>query len=116
MTQELYRFIHVLGLATLFLGFGGIFAHRGEGKPPRLYVALHAIGLVVILVAGFGNVAKQQIEITSAGWLLVKIVLWLLLGALPVLVRKGYVPRPLGWLVALIVAAGAIYLGIKKPF
>ena len=114
-TSELYKFIHLLGLCALFLGLGGILMQTGEGKPPKLFLALHAGGLVAMLVAGFGRAARLGFHLNS-GWIMLKIVCWLVLGAMPVLVRKGYVPKPMAWLVALLVAAAAIYLAIEKPW
>lgn len=115
MDANTYLLLHLVGLAMVFLGLGGMFAHGGEGKPPRLYVVLHAVGLLVMLVAGFGRAQKMNFPLTS-GWILGKAVLWLFLGALPVLVRKGLLPRALGWIVALAVVAAAAYLALWKPW
>lgn len=112
---NVYKLIHIVGLAMLFLGLGGIFSHAGEGKGPKLYTVLYAVGLLAMLVAGFGRAARMGFSLTS-GWILAKIGLWLFLGAMPVLVRRGLVPKPLAWIVALAVAAAAIYLAIEKPF
>jgi hypothetical protein len=116
MDPNVYKIIHIVGLAMLFFAFGGIFAPRSEGeKAPRIYKMLHGIGLLAMVVAGFGRASKIGISM-SAGWIWVKIALWLLLGALPTLVNKGVVPRPLAWVVGLAVVALGAWLAIQKPF
>ena len=50
------------------------------------------------------------------GWLYAKFVLWLLVGALPVFIKKGIVPRTAGWVVVVLLAGGAAWLALAKPF
>ncbi|GAB4147424.1 MAG: hypothetical protein Fur0037_15620 [Planctomycetota bacterium] len=111
----IYKLIHIGGAVTLFFGLGGIFVHAGEGKPPKLSMALHALGLLALLVAGFGRASRLGFPLTD-GWILAKAGIWIVLGAMPVFVRKGIVPRPIAWLVVLGLAFCAIYLAIEKPF
>jgi len=59
-------------------------------------------------------VAKMQIPYTSK-WLIVKMVLWLVLGFLPVLAKKGVSPKSVVAIAAL-VGATLAYLGYMKPF
>lgn len=100
----------------LFLGLGGMLLARREpdSKPARLPGILHGVGLVLMLVAGFG--LQARLELGFPPWLICKVGVWLLIGALPVLVRRGVVPRGLGWLLALALGILAIWLGKTKPF
>ena len=75
---------------------------------------LHGIGLLVILVAGFGMIAKLHYGFPL--WVILKLVIWLVLGALPVLVKKKVLPCAAVWVVALLLGCVAAYLGIYKPF
>ncbi len=116
MTPETYRLLHIVGVLLLFLGLGGSLAVAGQGggKAPRLFLVLHGAGLLLMLVAGIGFVHKKPLAWDN--WLFAKIACWVLLAAVPVLVRRGVLPR----LLAIVVVAGlgttAAWLAQAKPF
>lgn len=113
MSPEIYRVLHVVGVLMLFVGLGGMFASEA-GKAPKLFAMLHGIGLLVMLVAGIGFAHKSGYGWPN--WLLAKIACWLLVGAMPVLVKRGIVPRVAGVLLALAIGATAVWLAQAKPF
>jgi|SRR5688572_3574274 hypothetical protein len=112
MSVEIYRVLHVLGVLMLFLGLGGIFAQE-PGKAAKAFLALHGLGLLVMLVAGIGSAHKGGLG--WPGWMFAKMACWVVIAALPVLVRRGVVPRALGILLALALGAAAIWLAQAKP-
>lgn len=115
MTPETYRLLHIVGVMLLLLGLGGVLAHAGgDGKAPRLFLVMHGIGLLVMLVAGVGFVHKKPLNWDN--WLFAKIACWVLLAALPVLVRRGIVPRFLAVVLVLGLGATAAWLAQAKPF
>ncbi|MBL9077645.1 MAG: hypothetical protein JNL08_09085 [Planctomycetes bacterium] len=115
MTPETYRLLHVVGALLLFLGLGGVLAHAGGGgKPPGLFLGLHGLGLLVLLVCGVGVMHKAGYPWQP--WVFAKIACWVLLAALPTLVRRGVLPRALGLLLVLGLGAAAAWLGLSKPF
>lgn len=116
MPVEFYKLLHVSGMFLLFCGLGSMLLGKsGEGaKPPKLGTILHGLGLLAILVAGFGLMARLGFGWQL--WLILKIVVWVLLGAMPILVRKKIVPPALGWIVALALGVGAAYCAFYKPF
>lgn len=118
MTLETYRILHILGIAMLLLGTGGMLFAPKDAPKQKLPAMLHNIGLLVIAVAGFGLMAKLGISAPHnwSIWLVLKLVVWLLAGLMPTLVRAGTVPRPFGWIVALLLVGTAAWLGITKPF
>ncbi len=65
MSYEFYQTLHVLGLFLLFssLGAAALHAMNGgtkESNPSRKWVAItHGVGLLFVLVAGFGLLAKS---------------------------------------------------------
>jgi hypothetical protein len=113
MSPEIYKLLHVVGALMLFIGLGGLLASEA-GKAPRVFAVLHGVGLLVMLVAGIGFVHKKPL--TWDNWLFAKIACWVLMGALPVLVKKGIVPRIGGVLLALAIGATAAWLAQAKPF
>lgn len=114
MSPELYRVLHVVGVLMLFLGLGGMFASEA-GKGSKLFSMLHGIGLLLMLVAGIGFAHKSEPPLGWPNWLLAKIACWIVVGALPVLVKRGVMPRLAGILLVLAVGAVAIWLAQTKP-
>lgn len=110
-----YKFLHLVGLIVFLLGLGGAIAATKETFKP--YAILHGIGLVVMLLGGFGMQAKYGYDILSAG-LLTKLVIWLVLGGLLVVVKRGILPKAAIWASVIVLAGAAAYLGLTKvlPF
>lgn len=114
MTPEIYRLLHVVGALLLFLGLGGQLTHEA-GKAPKLAGALHGLGLLVLVVAGVGVMHKSEPKLEWQPWVFAKIGGWVLLGAMPVLVKRGLLPRALALLLVLGIGAGAAWLGLSNP-
>ncbi len=57
MNYETYRLIHFAGLFTLFFAFGSLFAGKASTKGAAIG---HGIGLLLILLGGFGMQAKRK--------------------------------------------------------
>lgn len=118
MDIQTYRVLHILGLVLLMLGLGAVLgAGRDAARPRRLGLALHGLGLLVMLVAGFGLMARR-------GWsgpgewpleIILKMVIWGAIAVLPILVRKGVVPTIMGWLLAAALATTAAWLALTMP-
>ena len=51
MSYDFYKILHMVGIAALSLGLGGMFANSGNRKP---FAILQGIGLLLMLVSGFG--------------------------------------------------------------
>lgn len=114
-----YDALHVIGALLTFTGLGGLAALALSGsydnKAARVpFVMCHGIGLLILLVAGFGALAKLGVGFPP--WVIVKLVLWLFLGAsMTLFKRKAALAKTL---VLVVIAAGvaAAYLGNFKPF
>jgi hypothetical protein len=114
MTPEIYRLLHVVGALLLFLGLGGVLSHE-PGKAPKLSSALHGLGLLLLVVAGVGVMHKSTPKLDWQPWVFAKIGGWVLLGAMPVLVKRGMLPRAFALLLVLAIGAGAAWLGLADP-
>jgi hypothetical protein len=88
MPYEFYVVVHVLGLALALVALGGLAVHSMNGgdretnQNRRLVAITHGIGMLMILVGGFGLLAR--IGAAQSGlppWVYVKLALWLCLGA-----------------------------------
>ncbi len=116
---DLYWLLHILGLLLAFLALGGLAAHviNGGGREHRFRAGLaatHGVGLLLTLVGGFGMQARGGFA--WAGWLYVKIAVWVAFGVLyAVLLRKPGSARALWWALP-VLALVALYMVRAKPF
>ena len=109
MDPNFYQVLHIVGISMVFLGYGALIARSiaaPENVPVRKLGSITSgIGLLFILVAGFGLVAKLGYNYTET-WILVKFAIWLLLGGLIVLINRKPQLAMLLW--CLLIALGAI--------
>jgi len=110
MSYLTYKIIHLTGIAALFLGMGGLLA---GGNHRKVFAILQGIGLLCMLVSGFGLLARLQIGFPH--FAILKTTLWLLMGALPVLFRRLKVPTLIAILIALGMVSLMAWIGINKP-
>jgi hypothetical protein len=118
MSYEFYKIVHVIGAIILFLGLGAGISRRylaGEATSLQKYGSIsHGIGLLLLFVAGFGLLAKLKVGFPV--WVFLKIVIWLLLGAIIVLFRKSAIATLALWLTIIVLGSLSVYLAIVKPF
>lgn len=125
-----YKLVHLVGIVIVMSALGGatllamVGAYEsplaGGRSPRRLLASLHGLGAFLILLGGFGMLARLGIVQggmrSFPGWLLVKIVVWAVISAaLFVPRRRPTLARAV--LYALPLLGGlAAYMAIYKPF
>ena len=62
-----YKVVHIFGVLLLFVALG---AALGDGSRRRLASMTHGIGLLIVLIAGFGALARLGIH-SPGSWPLV---------------------------------------------
>jgi hypothetical protein len=105
-----YRIIHLIGLAALAIGAGGMMASN-ENK--RTFASVQGLGLLLILVSGFGILAKLHLGFPH--FAIVKLVLWIVIGMLPMVFRRTKTPLIAALLIILVLIGAAAWLGVMKP-
>lgn len=113
MTYEFYKVLHLAGLIGLFASVGAIALVSPEKRKP--FMIVHGVSLTVMLVAGFGLLARLELVRELPLWANLKLGIWILLGGLPVLFKKK--PRlamPL-FFVAIALGAAAAWIAVNKP-
>ncbi|TGN19811.1 hypothetical protein [Leptospira idonii] len=123
MSYQIYKLMHMLGIFLLFLSLGGValFTINGGTKSTNKWKSIaaitHGLALVLLLVAGFGMMARLGIPHGSwPGWVYAKIVVWLTFGGLlAVVYRKPAIAKVL-WVGFPLLGVCAAYLAIYKPF
>ncbi|MEE2886727.1 MAG: hypothetical protein VX951_04790 [Planctomycetota bacterium] len=117
MSVEIYRVIHLAGLILVAVGLGGVLLRNSsDSRPNKLASISHGVGLLAMLVAGFGLLSKRGYDFPWPTFIFIKIGIWLLLGATPALVKRGVISAGLGWLITVGVGVWAAYLGVIKQF
>lgn len=119
---EAYKIVHILGLVTIWAALGGATLHAMNGgtrenNPSRKIVAAtHGIGLFLMLLGGFGMLARLGLVSGFPGWVIAKLVLWGLVGALlAVPLRAPALAKPLWFAMPVLAALGAGF-ALYKPF
>lgn len=120
MPYTVYKLIHIIGILFLFTTAGGVALYAANGgkkdeNVARTWVAvIHGLTLVVILISGFGLVAK--IGTGFQMWVWAKFALWFVIGSCALLpLRRTEFGYRLFFLIPLLGALAA-FLAIFKPF
>ena len=113
MTLQFYTWLHLAGIGLMLLAIGGL--AQGNDSNRKLLSIAHGVGLLVALVAGFGLMARYEILWPWPGWVMVKMVLWLVFGASIVLLKRLPQMRTRIWWGAWGLFLVAAYLGVHRP-
>lgn len=122
MPYEIYKMLHLTGIFLLTSGLVGMLAlvwsgHGLTGKVKIFAFITHGVGLLFLLVSGFGLLARMGFMHNQGlpGWIHVKLGIWLIMGAMiSLLKRKGQIGWPLYFLLMAIFITAA-YMGVYKP-
>ncbi len=118
-----YLMVHFTGLILLFTAFGGLvvssWLEQNSSKARKMSAMLHGIGLLLLIVGGFGLMKNLGISHSPGawpGWIYAKVFVWLLLGGITAVLKKnGGLAKPMLFLLP-VVGIAAAFLGVYKPF
>ncbi|MBC7660313.1 MAG: hypothetical protein H7249_11465 [Chitinophagaceae bacterium] len=120
MSSDFYKMVHFFGIFMVFSALGGQIIQSLNGGdarqlPGRKWIAMfHGIGLLLVLVAGFGMIAKLHLGF-SQPWVIGKLLVWVALGGVgAIAARKRNLAGPI-WILVLLLGLTAAYLGHFKP-
>ena len=122
-SHAFYNVVHIIGIVLAMSALGGMAVHalnggtRQTNRARALLGAVHGVGVLLILVGGFGMLARLGFRHGASfpGWIWVKLAVWVTVTALPALAyRRPALARPV--FLALPVLGGlAAYMAIYKP-
>ena len=121
MELPAYRVIHVLSVMLMFTALGGLLlasrARVDTGVSRKTAGMTHGIALILILVSGFGALAKIGLSNPAIwpGWLWIKALIWLAFGGVIVLIRRSPSAATILWWILPVLGGVATYLAIYKP-
>ncbi len=122
MSYQVYKVVHLIGAFALFLAIGGLFLHainggtRDSNASRKLVAISHGVALFIVLLGGFGMLARLGITGAFPGYIWFKLVIWLVMGAIIAIpYRVPSLARPL-WLLLPFIGGLAAWAAIYKPF
>jgi hypothetical protein len=117
-----YKILHIFSALLLLFAMGGLVLRALESgsaaKTParKLGSITHGVALLLLLITGFGALAKLGIMGAMPGWAWAKIVIWLIFGFVVVLIHKRpALLKPL-WFLLPLLGGVASWLALAKPF
>ncbi len=121
MSYSFYKVLHLFGIAMMLVALGGVFVHAANASDKsanvvrKTILVLHGLGSFLILLAGFGLLAKLG-EVTGfPGWLWPKLTIWMILSlVIAVPYRNRGLARLLIIVTPLLVLLSA-YFAVFKP-
>lgn len=123
ISLNVYKIIHLLGMFMLFTVLGGIALHALNGGTKqsnvgrRLIAAMHGISLFIILLGGFGMLARLGlVQGMLPGWVLAKLAIWVLLPFLGLMAYRKPAVAKLLLVVMPLLGGVAGWIGLYKPF
>lgn len=110
MDLTLLKTLHIAGVIALFSSLGAVML-GGSGKKGASI--LHGVSLLFVLLIGFAMLGKPPM---NHSWWMIKLGLWLFIGAAPALSKRKVLPAPVVLVLCIAAAACAAWLGLAKPF
>lgn len=118
MPYPFYKLVHFLGVFLIYASYGGLIFRAALGsdnvKLRKFGAIFGGVGLFLVLLGGFGMMARMGYSYSS-GWLMIKVIVWVAFGGLIALInRKPGLSK--AWFFTIIILGGlASYAGIYKP-
>ena len=123
ISLNLYKLVHILGILLVFTSFGGLVLNALNGGTKatnsgrRLVTISYAVGLFLILLGGFGMLARLGVvEVGLPGWIWLKLAVWIVIGGLLALPYRKPEASRLLWVLGPALGLLAAWAGLYKPF
>ena len=121
MNILIYTWLHIVSIIILVIGFSTLIAAKvakeeAVQRLSKLGAIFQGIGLLGILVSGFGMLARLNLKLSQTGWLHPKLLIWLLLGVGIVALKRNWLPSKIAYALLIILLGTSAYLAIFKPF
>jgi hypothetical protein len=122
MDVEFYKVLHLWGIFMILASLGGMCLHVINGgtrtdSVRKFAMMSHGIGLLITAVAGFGLLEKEHLAaLGMPGWVIGKVVIWLILGMLPAFIYRMPKLTRIFWALTIALPVVAAWLVIYKPF
>jgi hypothetical protein len=121
MSHSFYKILHMTSVLSVFMSLGaliilGKFKGAESAKLRKAASITHGVATTFILVSGFGMLARLGIQWPFPLWALIKVCLWLFIGASIALAKRKPNAWPILGIALIATAFFAAFLGNTKPF
>ncbi len=94
MSFETYIFLHIIGIGLLIASVSGLSVHATVSQNKRdglrkTLLIVHGLGLFLVLLGGFGMLARLSIPWPWPNWVILKFLIWLSFGSLSALLYRS---------------------------
>ncbi len=116
-----YKLIHLLGVFFVLGSLAGLAIYTANGgtksknSMKRVTAILHGIGMFLVLLGGFGMLARTGITGALPGWVWAKLVIWVVFGVLIAFVAKGPLLAKVIWFLLPFLTVFSAYIAIMRP-
>lgn len=120
MSHNVYKVLHLLGVVTAFMSIGAVAIRAfletpgGRDRAHKIAGLTHAVAFLLLLVSGFGMLAKLKVGFPA--WVIAKLAIWVALGGIIALPRRQPQLAWAWWLLSMLLGGLAAYFGVMKPF
>jgi len=123
LPYSFYKLVHVLGIALTLVALGGMTVHalngaaKAENAARKLLIGMHGFGVFLILLGGFGLLARIGFAHGSGFplWLWVKLGLWTVFAVVAALPYRRPQSGKALLLVLPLLAMAAAAMAVYKP-
>ena len=107
-----YKILHLIGVMGLFFSLGALIMAKESAM--KSFIIMHGVSLLIVFISGFGMQAKGAMGFPL--WMILKMVIWLLLGAFLVVAKRRLLPAVPAASICILLGAVAAWLALFKPF
>ncbi|NIP38346.1 MAG: hypothetical protein GWO07_05585 [Candidatus Dadabacteria bacterium] len=116
---ETYKVLHIAGVFFLLFSLSSylIIVNSNTEKFRKLSAIMHGISMFIVLLGGFGLLARLGIIHGSDWpvWVWIKLVIWIVMGAMLIFIKKFHSLSKILWFTVPILAIIAAYLAVYQP-
>ncbi|HAG91383.1 MAG TPA: hypothetical protein DCL41_05900 [Bdellovibrionales bacterium] len=110
ISYEIYKLTHILSFLFIFIGLAAyIYSHK------KIFALFHGLGLALLLVTGFGLLARLGLTSGIPQWVWVKLGVWFLVGATYSVAKRKMLSPFFQITLWMILAGIAASMAIFKP-
>lgn len=121
LSLQVYKILHLAALFLAFATLGGLAltvangATKETSRVRRMIGVAHGVAMFLVLLGGFGLLARLGLTSGFPLWVWAKIAIWVLVaGLLALPYRKPELAKPLFWLLP-VIGGVAAWFAIYKP-
>jgi len=118
MSYEFYRVLHIIGIVLLFFSLGALAAIGGrtDDRLRSFAAIIHGVAVAVILIAGFGLLARLGMFGGFPPWIWIKLAIWLTLAVAVLPLRRKSELASRVFVAFPLLGGIAAWLAVYKPF